>query len=244
MGEQGAVSLSTADFDALYQGQAVNIGLNARMDCIPWQLDGPQPAVVELAESGQIVGPVLECGCGLGDNALYLAERGYQVTAFDAAATAIKRDQAKAAERGLPVNFVVADATTLTGIEGEFRTVVESAMMHCLDTVARHDYLAALWRLCRPGTRLHILTFTDAAGGAFTLPAPLDEASLRDLFSDGWRIERMVRGHYTTALTPAALRGMFTSAGKELTSARESFGELDDRGRVLVPMWQITAERV
>jgi hypothetical protein len=117
-------------------------------------------------------------------------------------------------------------------------------MMHCLDAVARRDYLAALRRVCPPGTRLHVLTFTDAVGAVFTMPAPLDEASLRELFSDRWRIERMASGHYTTAFTPAAMREMFTSAGSELMSSLESFGGLDEQGRVLVPMWQITAERV
>ncbi|HEY0805397.1 MAG TPA: hypothetical protein VGD84_10040, partial [Pseudonocardiaceae bacterium] len=60
MNEQGASagSLQIAEFDALYQGQAVSFGPGVRMDFVPWKLDGPQPAIVELAESGQIVGPV------------------------------------------------------------------------------------------------------------------------------------------------------------------------------------------
>jgi ubiquinone/menaquinone biosynthesis C-methylase UbiE len=197
-----------------------------------------------LVESGEIVGPVLECGCGLGDNALFLAERGFQVTAFDAAATAIEQDRAKAEERGLSVDFVVADATTLAGIEGEFHTVVDSAMMHCLDDAARRDYLAALRRVCLPGARLHVLSFTDASAAIFPLPASLDEASLRRLFSDGWRLERMAPGHYSTAITPAAMRETFSFEGGAVPPMMDAGYRLDEQGRVLVPMWQITARLV
>src|SRR5579884_4238270 len=92
------------DFDALYQGRGANFE-GMQLDAIPWKLDGPQPVIVELEASGEIVGPVLECGCGLGDNALFLAEQGYQVTSFDVAATVIEQDRAKAAKRGVSVDF-------------------------------------------------------------------------------------------------------------------------------------------
>src|SRR5581483_394219 len=144
-----------------------------------WRLDGPQPIIVELADGGQITGPVLECGCGLGDNALFLAERGYPITAIDASPTVIAQDTAKARARGLAVDFRVADATVLDGVPGGFNTVIDSAMMHCLTDEQRRDYLAAVHRRTEPGARLHILCFTDATNSALPMPGHTDEASLR-----------------------------------------------------------------
>jgi ubiquinone/menaquinone biosynthesis C-methylase UbiE len=173
---------------------------------------------------------------------LFLADRGYQVTAFDAAPTAIEQDRAKAAERGLSVDFVVADATTLHGIEGGFRTVVDSALLHCLDTAQRQDYLAALRRVCLPGARLHVLCFTDAIAGAFLMPDGLDEASVRRLFTDGWRIERMESRRYTMSLTRAELSKVLPPGGGAVPPALDFLDSVDDQGRLLMPIWQITAQ--
>ncbi len=147
MAEQEQTGLLT-DFDRLYQGGNATFGDGGpTTDVIPWRLDAPQPIVAELADGGQITGPVLECGCGLGDNALFLAERGHQVTAIDVSPTVIEQNRAKAADRGLDVDFRVADATVLDGIAGGYNTVLDSAMMHCLSDEQRRSYLRAAHRV-------------------------------------------------------------------------------------------------
>jgi SAM-dependent methyltransferase len=225
------------DFDELYKRGSVRVGDDGPLiDVIPWQLDGPQPIVTELADTGQITGPVLECGCGLGDNALFLAERGYQVTAIDASPTVIERDLAKAKERGLAVEFRVANATVLDGITGGFATVLDSAMMHCLTDPQRRDYLAAAHRVTEPGARLHILCFGASITAGLGMPANTDEASLRRDLSEHWRIERLEQRHYTTGLTQDRWRDMLPAAAPFTV-------DLDPQGRVLLPIWQITAIR-
>ena len=51
----------------------------------------------------------LDLACGAGRNALWLAEHGWEVTAVDAAPAAIEILRARAAERGLKINAVVAN---------------------------------------------------------------------------------------------------------------------------------------
>ena len=57
-------------------------------------------------------GLALEIGCGTGGNAVWLAKKGWQVTAVDYSAVAIEKGRRIAAEQGVNVEFAVADAST------------------------------------------------------------------------------------------------------------------------------------
>ena len=64
-------------------------------------------------------GRALEIGCGVGANALWLAERGWKATAVDYSDVAIRKASELAAARGLDAEFLVDDATTFRP-EGRF----------------------------------------------------------------------------------------------------------------------------
>jgi SAM-dependent methyltransferase len=57
-------------------------------------------------------GRALDIGCGAGANAVWLAERGWKVTAVDFAKAAIEQARRLAGDRGVDVEFVVADAAS------------------------------------------------------------------------------------------------------------------------------------
>jgi SAM-dependent methyltransferase len=73
----------------------------------------PNQALVLAAESLR-PGRALDLGCGEGADAVWLAERGWEVTAVDVAATAVTRAKALAARRGVPdrITWLVADLAT------------------------------------------------------------------------------------------------------------------------------------
>jgi len=54
-------------------------------------------------------GDALDLACGEGRNAVWLAERGWRVTAVDFSRVALDRGRAAAAERGLTIDWVEAD---------------------------------------------------------------------------------------------------------------------------------------
>jgi SAM-dependent methyltransferase len=56
----------------------------------PWDVGEPQPAIVRVAAAGGFTGPVLDAGCGPGDNTLHLAALGLRVLGVDVAGTAIE----------------------------------------------------------------------------------------------------------------------------------------------------------
>ena len=79
-------------FESAYAGQA------------PWDIDRPKRVLVDTAD--RTTGSVLDAGCGTGENALFFAGRGCQVTGIDFIEEAINRARRKAAERGLPATFL------------------------------------------------------------------------------------------------------------------------------------------
>jgi SAM-dependent methyltransferase len=146
---------------------------------------------MELEALGGISGEVLDIGCGLGDNAIFLASRGYSVTALDGSSAAIEEARSRAAAAGVQVTFEVADATNLTGYDGRFDTVIDSALYHCLDDEDRPAYAAGLYRATRPGARWHLFCFSDGnVNGVIAPMGAVPESNIRDtLTANGWRID-------------------------------------------------------
>lgn len=81
---------------------------NARYGAGEQLFETPSPLVARFA-SGLAAGDALDLACGPGRNALYLAERGWRVTAVDGSPVAIEILRARAREKGLDIDTRVAD---------------------------------------------------------------------------------------------------------------------------------------
>ncbi len=193
---------STESFDKLYRGEPAVEGAPAPTG-VPWDIRAAQPRLMELEALGGITGEVLDIGCGLGDNAIFLASRGHTVTALDGSPTAIEQARNRAAQAGVSVTFNVADATNLTGYDGRFDTVVDSALYHCLEDDGRQAYAAGLYRATRPGAKWHLYCFSDANVNGIIAPiGSVSESSIRDtLTSNGWRIDFLGPTTYLASAT-------------------------------------------
>src|SRR5689334_14713292 len=177
-------------FDKLYRGEPVVEG-GPVPPGVPWDVQQAQPRLMELEALGGFSGEVLDIGCGLGDNSIYLASRGHSVTGLDGSPAAISEARRRAEAAGVSVTFDVADATDLKGYDGRFDTVVDSALYHCLDDDGRQAYIAALYRATRPGARLHLSCFSGGnVNGVIAPMGAVPESNIRDtLTANGWRID-------------------------------------------------------
>ena len=163
----------------------------------PWDIGRPQPAFLRLAAQGVIVGPVLDAGCGTGENALHLAGLGFEATGLDAAPTAIAAARAKAAQRGLAVEFIVGDAFALGQLGRTFATIIDCGLFHVFGDADRATYMASLAAAVDAGGRIHILCFSDRQPGSWG-PRRVTEAELRAAFADGWQVEAIQPERFET----------------------------------------------
>ena len=94
------------------------------MDCRSWDARYETVGLVWTAEPNRLLvaevtglpaGRALDLGAGEGRNAVWLAEQGWQVTAVDYSRVGIDKGRALAAQRGVEVDWVVADVLEWTG---------------------------------------------------------------------------------------------------------------------------------
>src|SRR5581483_5177018 len=106
----------------MYRDDRVAHGLPA---ATPWDIGGPQPVVQQLVALGAVKGDVLDPGTGPGHHNIYSASQGLKATGIDASPTGLERARENARKAGVQVNFQLADATKLAGLENRFDTVVD-----------------------------------------------------------------------------------------------------------------------
>jgi SAM-dependent methyltransferase len=164
----------------------------------PWDIGRPQPAIVRLASEGGFAGasggPVLDAGCGTGENALYVAALGLSVFGIDVAETAIaiaiaqNKARANKQERKFEVEFAVADALHLDSLGRAFQTVLDCGLFHTFNADERSAYVASLASVSQHDARLYVLCFSDH--GPDTGPHPVRQEELRAAFNpgSGWNI--------------------------------------------------------
>ncbi len=108
---------------------------------------------------------ILDCGCGTGEQAICWADEAYSVMAIDPCPRMIEIAKAKAAERGVDVDFRVLSIQDLDGkIHGTFDlvTCMGNTLVHLLDQSALRAAAKAFRSVTKPGGLLavHVLNYT------------------------------------------------------------------------------------
>jgi SAM-dependent methyltransferase len=159
---------------------------------------GPNEHVARILEPLP-PGAAVDLGAGEGRHALWLAERGWTVTAVDFAEVGLDRGRREAAERGVGnlVNWVAADVTTWTPPQGHGFDLVLVAYLHLPENVLDS---AAGW--VGPGGHLVVVghalrNLTEGVGGPQD-PALLHTPEQLQRAADGLGILRCEEVERTT----------------------------------------------
>ena len=136
---------SAADWDERYSGERV------------WSGNVNEELVAEVSEMG--TGRALDVGCGEGADAVWLARRGWQVTALDISPKAVQRTEALAADAGVRVNGVAADLLDAPLMDDSYELV--SAMYPALLRTPTGEAEQRLLDLVAPGGTLLVVHHAD-----------------------------------------------------------------------------------
>lgn len=136
-------------------------------------------------------GTALDVGCGEGADAIWLAERGWRVTAVDPSRVALARAASAARAAGVEVDWVHAGLLRMPGGTGQHDLVsAQYAVLRRSDDAAA---MATLLGAVAPGGTLLVVHHeTGPTHGADHGPDPTDLLTPRavlDHLDDGWVVE-------------------------------------------------------
>jgi cyclopropane fatty-acyl-phospholipid synthase-like methyltransferase len=110
-------------------------------------------------------GRLLDAGCGTGEHTLLAAAHGAEAVGVDISAPAIENARRKAAERGIPAGFELADALALDKLDLTSDTTIDSGLFHAFDDALRTAYVTSLRSVLGPGGYFHLMCFSDRQPG-------------------------------------------------------------------------------
>ncbi|SDZ40234.1 Methyltransferase domain-containing protein [Saccharopolyspora shandongensis] len=161
----------------------------------PTQANRANPVLAEIA-GALTPGSVLDLGCGSGGDALWLAARGWRVTAVDISASAVRRLAENAQARGLH-ELISAECVDLAEDfpEGSF-DLVSAQYFQTPFALPRSRVLRTAAHALRPGGRLVVVDHGSTAPWSWNqdpgihYPTPDEVSAEIALDSARWRVER------------------------------------------------------
>jgi len=153
------------------------------------------PLLVETAEPLR-PGAALDVGCGPGDDTIWLAQHGWQVTAVDISTTAVERVRERARELGVGSRVATEQHDLARSFpDGEF-DLVAAQYFHTPFTMPRSQVLRTAARALRTGGLLLIVDHGSTAPWSWNqepgtyYPTPAEIAAELDLDPAQWPILR------------------------------------------------------
>lgn len=143
------------------------IYINMPLDEIPWNMEAPPQLLVELVDTGKVKPcRAIDLGCGAGNYAIYLAERGFDVTGVDISPTAIEIARKNADKKALKCDFFVADVVEeLNKLNLTWDFAYDWGFLHHILPEQRQKYVEGVYRILNPSCKYLSVCFSEKDAG-------------------------------------------------------------------------------
>ena len=159
-----------------------------------WNIGKPHRGIIETFGDMKLKkGRVLVPGCGTGYDAFFLAERGFDVIAFDFSTNVIKKARSKLKSKGKikgNLKFEVEDIYHLPdSYNNKFDYVVEIANFQAMSVKERREYVRIMTAVLARGGRSIVICkkYPPLTPG----PKGIKKSSLKKYFSTAFAIEHI-----------------------------------------------------
>ncbi|MCC6456130.1 MAG: methyltransferase domain-containing protein [Caldilineaceae bacterium] len=159
----------------------------------PWDHGRAAPQLVELIEGPDAPPPgrALDLGCGTGTQAIYLAQKGWQVTGVDYVHRALDTARQRAAAAHVTPTWVEGDVTRLSELginanSGGYNLLLDFGCFHGLTPAQCAAYAAGISAVAAPGATF--LLFSFAPGKRGPAPRGLSPDEIDHYFGAKWEL--------------------------------------------------------
>lgn len=149
-----------------------------------WEFGYPSPELTALVAVGNIKGNarVLEVGSGGGNDAIFMAQRGFQVTGVDISLAALKIALQRAKQAHARVNWLRGSVLQIPVCDESIDFISDRGLFHLIKDKDRPTYASEVFRVLKRGGRALIRGKSEkSAHGQFN---PLTKEAIDKFFSD------------------------------------------------------------
>lgn len=130
---------------------------------IPWIYETPPAILVELVNKGKIKPcKTIDLGCGIGNYAIYLANKGFTVIGIDISTTAIAIAKRNANEKNVKCDFLIADILgDLSNIGHDYDFAYDWELLHHIFPEKRQKYVATVYKILNTKGKYLSVSFSE-----------------------------------------------------------------------------------
>jgi len=177
----------------------------------------PQNIIIELVDSGEIKGSVLDIGCGFGENSLHIAGAGHPTLGIDPSKGAIliakQKSEVMLARRGICARFKQFIPQNLGQINESFNVIIDNNTFQTIPNEERENYTRSMVPLLKQGGSV-ILIITSSSGN-LTVRSESDVIkAVEHNFPQDFCIKNIREIHYETGHNEEYVKGWLCSISK------------------------------
>lgn len=159
-----------------------------------WTAGTANPELVNLVYTNRIKAgsKILEVGCGLGTESIFLAVRGMQVTAMDLSENAINTGKEIAKQYEVDVDWIVGDLLETDLFEQEFDVITDQGCFHHMKESEFKKYEEKIAKYLKPGGLFILRAFSDALPPG-EQPRRVSSDDMIETFHKNFKLEHLER---------------------------------------------------